>query len=185
MAGIWVEQDINNSIPAPHIRIYTKSDRSQLVNYYYGCYDPLQYPLLFPHGQNRWHYGIKKIKHSTGKSTTRIYCEHEQLSSVMNMCSIDGLLDMEAEVLQKGKRKRDNVSCREYYCYKLQIRDDENILLHAERLFQQYIVDEWIKIKSQRLDFASFNQDLFRVDVLGGLLDIQRYREREASQVGK
>nr|XP_016491572.1 PREDICTED: uncharacterized protein LOC107811201 isoform X1 [Nicotiana tabacum] len=103
----------------------------------------------------------------------------------MNMCSIDGLLDMEAEVLQKGKRKRDNVSCREYYCYKLQIRDDENILLHAGRLFQQYIVDEWIKIESQRLDFASFNQNLFRVDVLGGLLDILRCGEREASQVGK
>ncbi|XP_075093689.1 uncharacterized protein LOC107772267 isoform X1 [Nicotiana tabacum] len=92
---------------------------------------------------------------------------------------------MEAEVMQKGKRKRDNVSCREYYCYKLQIRDDENILLHAGRLFQQYIVDEWIKVETQRLDFATFNQDLFRFDVLGGLLDILRCGEREASQVGK
>ncbi|KAG5570211.1 hypothetical protein H5410_059977 [Solanum commersonii] len=68
VAGIWVEQDITNSTP-PHIRIYTKSDKSQLVNYYYGCYDPLQYPLLFPYGQGGWHCGIKKIKCSSRTST--------------------------------------------------------------------------------------------------------------------
>ncbi|KAG5615456.1 hypothetical protein H5410_015280 [Solanum commersonii] len=81
---IWVEQDIINSIPTPHIRIYTKSDRSQLVNYYYGCYDLLQYPLLFPYGQSGWHCGIKKIKHSCDTSI-QIYCEQEQLPSVMNL----------------------------------------------------------------------------------------------------
>ncbi|KAG5614680.1 hypothetical protein H5410_014504 [Solanum commersonii] len=32
VAGIWVEQDITNSIPTQHIRIYTKSDKSQLVD---------------------------------------------------------------------------------------------------------------------------------------------------------
>ncbi|XP_075076285.1 uncharacterized protein LOC142162952 [Nicotiana tabacum] len=49
------------------------------------------------------------------------------------MCSIDGLLEIEAEVLQKGKRKRDTVSCREYYCYKLHMRDnEENGVLHSE-----------------------------------------------------
>lgn len=71
---IWVDQDANNYVSAPHIRIYIKSDRSQLVNYYYDCYDPLQYPLLFPYSQNGWHCGIKPIASST---TTQIYCEHE------------------------------------------------------------------------------------------------------------
>nr|XP_016460125.1 PREDICTED: uncharacterized protein LOC107783644 isoform X1 [Nicotiana tabacum]XP_016460126.1 PREDICTED: uncharacterized protein LOC107783644 isoform X1 [Nicotiana tabacum] len=102
------------------------------------------------------------------------------------MCSIDGLLDMEADVLQKGKQKRNNVSCREYYYYKLHMRDnEENGVLHSGRLFQQYSVDEFIKVETQRLDFASFNQDLFRIDVLQGLLDILRLGEREASKIGK
>nr|XP_016509877.1 PREDICTED: uncharacterized protein LOC107827294 [Nicotiana tabacum] len=101
------------------------------------------------------------------------------------MTSIDGLLDMEAEVMQKGKRKRDTVSYREYYCYQLKIRDDENIILHLGRLLQQYVVAEWIKVETQRLDFAFFNQDLFRMDVLAGLLDLLRRGEREGSQVGK
>ncbi|WMV41196.1 hypothetical protein MTR67_034581 [Solanum verrucosum] len=51
------------------------------------------------------------------------------------------------------------------------------------RLFQQYVVDEWIKTETQRLDFASFNQDLFKTEMLGGLLDVLRRAERESSQV--
>ncbi|XP_009767303.1 uncharacterized protein [Nicotiana sylvestris] len=111
VAGICVEQDTNNCIPTPHIRIYTKSDGSQLINYYYGCYDPLQYLLLFPYGQNGWHCGIKKLKPPTTPSRTQMYCKYKQLPNVTNMTSIDGFLDMEAEVMQKGKRKREIVSC--------------------------------------------------------------------------
>ncbi|XP_075077417.1 deoxypodophyllotoxin synthase-like [Nicotiana tabacum] len=65
------------------------------------------------------------------------------------------------------------------------MRDNEkNRVLHSGRLFQQYSVDEFIKVKAQRLDFASFNQDLFQIDVLQGLLDILRLDEREASKIG-
>lgn len=77
------------------------------------------------------------------------------------------------------------IFCREYYSYKHQIRDDEDIILHSGRLLQQYIVNEWIKIETQRLDFALFNQDLFRIDVLERLLDIFHRDKREASQVEK
>lgn len=45
VVAIWIEEQTNNRISTPHILIYTHSNRSQLVNYYYGCYDPLQYPL--------------------------------------------------------------------------------------------------------------------------------------------
>ncbi|XP_070037633.1 uncharacterized protein [Nicotiana tomentosiformis] len=101
-------------------------------------------------------------------------------------CAIDGLLDMEADILQKGKQKRNNISCREYYCYKFQMRDNkENIILYSGRLFQQYSVDEFIKVETQRLDFSSFNEDLFRVDVLQGIVDILRLGEREASKIEK
>lgn len=99
---------------------------------------------------------------------------------------VDGYLDMKAENLQKGKRKRDAVSVREYYCYKLQMRnDDEDEILHTGRLLQQYSVDEYIKLENPRLDFVSFNQDLFRMSILQGLVDILRLGERDTSNVGK
>lgn len=81
--------------------------------------------------------------------------------------------------------KKGNRFLGEYYCYKLQMRDDESIILHTGRLFQQYTVYEWIKIENPRLNFTSFNQDFIRTDVLWGFLDVLHYDEREASQVGR
>ncbi|XP_060171127.1 uncharacterized protein LOC132602151 [Lycium barbarum] len=63
--------------------------------------------------------------------------------------------------------------------------DEENGVLHAGRLFQQYSVDGLIKLETQRLDFYSFNPDLFRVDMLSGILDFLRHGERDASKIGK
>lgn len=43
---------------------------------------------------------------------------------------------MEAQVLEQQRKKRNTVFCREYYCYKIQIRDDEtDEILHIGRIF--------------------------------------------------
>ncbi|XP_070013986.1 uncharacterized protein [Nicotiana sylvestris] len=154
--------------------------------------------ITYPVHQRLRHYGLKKILETylhhifeyipTTKNVTkrRAYCEHEQFPSISNMCSVDGFLDMEDKSLQKRKRKRDTVSCRKYYCYKFQLRDNEtNEVLHCGRIFQQFIVDVYIKLETQRLDFFSFNPDLFRIEVLQGLLDILRCGEKEVSKIGK
>ncbi|XP_070041715.1 uncharacterized protein [Nicotiana tomentosiformis] len=90
IAAIWKEnsgkENSGNTISAPHIRIYTHSNRAQLVNYYYDYYDPLQYPLLFSYGKNGWHCGIKIITHMNNLTRNRVLCEHEQLPSIENMC---------------------------------------------------------------------------------------------------
>lgn len=65
------------------------------------------------------------------------------------------------------------------------MRNRENKILPYDRLFQQFPVDQWIKIESQRLDFACFNQDLFMIDMLGGFLDMLRREKREASQISR
>lgn len=57
--------------------------------------------------------------------------------------------------------------------------------MHTGRLLQQYAVDVYIKLETQRLDFVFFNQDLFRMSILGGLFDVLRLDERDASNVGK
>ena len=55
-----------------------------------------------------------------------------------------------------GGGSRLHVSAREYYCYIMQIRNDVfNIFFHGGRLFQQWIVDMYVKIESMRLDWYS------------------------------
>lgn len=70
------------------------------------------------------------------------------------MGSVNSYLDMEAQNLENGKKKRDTVSVREYYCYKFQMREDKTDgTLHSGRLFQQLSVDAFIKLEIQRSDF--------------------------------
>ena len=84
-----------------------------------------------------------------------------------------------------GKKQGREVSCREYYCYLFQIRDEvNNILLQAGRLFQQFIVDMYVKIESMRLDFFRNNQNVIRVDLYKGILDSLHLGENQGSKVG-
>lgn len=40
--------------------IYNKSKRAHTVEAYYGCYDPLSYPLFFPNAESGWdHYVVR------------------------------------------------------------------------------------------------------------------------------
>jgi len=60
------------------------------------------------------------------------------------------------------------VTAREYYCYLMQVREGLfNILLFGGRLFQQWVVDMYIKIESMRLDWYSNpdNQKLIRAEL--------------------
>jgi hypothetical protein len=60
------------------------------------------------------------------------------------------------------------VTAREYYCYLMQVREGLfNILLFGGRLFQQWVVDMYVKIESMRLDWYSNpdNQKLIRAEL--------------------
>ncbi|KAL7238260.1 hypothetical protein ACSBR2_004375 [Camellia fascicularis] len=52
--AIWVEEE-SASNKTRDIIIHRKSGGRQRILHYYGCYDPLQYPLLFPYGEIGWH----------------------------------------------------------------------------------------------------------------------------------
>ncbi|XP_073148401.1 uncharacterized protein [Henckelia pumila] len=52
VAAIWVEGN-NPNIPYDRdIIIHGSDGRNHQIKHYFGCYDPLQYPLFFPNGQN-------------------------------------------------------------------------------------------------------------------------------------
>ncbi|KAG2725984.1 hypothetical protein I3760_01G090900 [Carya illinoinensis] len=50
VAAIWVENDDSEHLTPRDIFVFNHIGGSHLVQYYFGCYDPLQYPLLFPLG---------------------------------------------------------------------------------------------------------------------------------------
>ena len=145
---IWIEENNPNVAHERDIIVHAHSGHKHTVKHYYGCYDPLQYPLSFPQGDVGWHQNILKrncaqanyhMTHSYGDSCVHDY---ESIKDIMNR---------EQKNVDSGGNKK--VSCHQYYCYKLQIRDDKSILLYFGWLLQQCVVDMYIKLKTTRLDY--------------------------------
>ena len=62
------------------------------------------------------------------------------------------------------------MSVRDYYCYRFQMRPGIfNPVFFGKRLFQQFVVDTYIKIESSRLDYIRNNQQVLRADLYQGL----------------
>lgn len=62
VAAIWNPNQPHSELKERDRRVHTHDGHSQKIQYYYGCYDLVEYPLLFPLGEHRWHQGIKKNK---------------------------------------------------------------------------------------------------------------------------
>ncbi|XP_060962816.1 uncharacterized protein LOC115724117 isoform X1 [Cannabis sativa] len=180
VAAIWVENDNENQIGMRDIFVYNHSGRQFKVQYYYGCYDSLQYPLLFPYGDNGWHKGIERVGETQSRSV-----EQTQTTNPRRSSNVEELLAAE-EAVSIQETKEPKVSCREYYCFKFQIREDErSILLLSGRLLQQYAVDMYVKMETSRLDYYRGQQMHIRTELYQGIVDTITLRERDASNVGK
>lgn len=89
---------------------------------------------------------------------------------------------IELDLIEEDKRK---VSCREYYCHKFQIRAGcQSTLLRAGRLYQQYVVDQYIKIQTTRLDYYRRKQSDMRSELYQGIVDSVMSGETRGSELG-
>ncbi|XP_050233165.1 uncharacterized protein LOC126681661 [Mercurialis annua] len=178
VAAIWVEGNSPNAPFEREIIIHAHSGHNYKIKQFFGCYDPLQYPFLFPKGESGWHQNIKR--HDPSNKTN---LQHSGIN-FQNVASASEIIEKENQVAKPNTRG--NVSCREYYCYKLQIRDAEfPILLLADRLLQQYAVDMYIKIETTRLDYIRREQSQIRAELYSGIVDSIIAGETRADQVGK
>ncbi|GAA0154659.1 hypothetical protein LIER_37935 [Lithospermum erythrorhizon] len=62
VVGIWLEDEsgATNSYDRD-IRVYARSGHNHNIQYYYVCYNPLQYVLMFPAGEPGWHGNIPTV----------------------------------------------------------------------------------------------------------------------------
>ncbi|XP_042954753.1 uncharacterized protein LOC122291181 [Carya illinoinensis] len=96
------------------------------------------------------------------------------------------VIHIRSDAALNRKRKDPVVSCREYYCYKLQIRENvRSILLLSGRLLQQFVVDMYVKIETSRLDYFRSKQQHIRSELYQGIVDTITLGEADASKVGK
>nr|XP_016472237.1 PREDICTED: uncharacterized protein LOC107794274 [Nicotiana tabacum] len=181
IAAIWIDRN-NPNVPFDReIIVHEHSSNKHRVKHYYGCYDPLQYPLLFPNGEVGWHQGIHKYKSKGGASTSEVANVNQNVPTYTS--ANEAFHKEEQEVRRESKSC---VSCREYYCYKFQIRKGEKtILLLCGRLLQQFVVDMYIKLETTRLEFFRLEQALLRREILQGIVDSIMAGEYRGDKVGQ
>ncbi|KAG5133792.1 hypothetical protein JHK82_024980 [Glycine max] len=110
--------------------IETQHGQLQRIHELHSSYLALQYPLLFPYGEDEYRPDILHNSRSDGK-----------------------------------KRKRNRLTMREWFSYRLQCRSNESMtLLNSRRLFQQFVVDGYTMVESERLSYIRNNQKKPRGD---------------------
>jgi len=211
VAAIWMDGNDPQQRFSRSIIIYGSEDRPQYIRAYHGCYDPLAYPLLLPGGETGWE--DKKIEYQDPPPAKpkRKYTKHKNQGAVQLQplkkskhrhpvyYDFNGEdHDMEEDSREEdgpdddlddiaGGGSRGHVSAREYYCFKLQIREGQfNVFFHVGRLFQQFAVDMYVKVESMRLDWYAkpAHQAIIRADLYQGLLDTLAAGEADASKAG-
>ena len=66
VAAIGLDDNSSAEYKNRDIIVYSHSGFSHRIQYYFGCYDDLQHPLLFSRGDIGWHQRILKINKKKG-----------------------------------------------------------------------------------------------------------------------
>jgi hypothetical protein len=82
--------------------------------------------------------------------------------------------------------KRNKVTQLQFYSYRLAARVAFSPVFHGGKLFQQYIVDSYVRTEAARLEFIRRNQSNLRVELYQGLMDhLQSQAEQQNLNPGK
>jgi hypothetical protein len=143
--------DIGDSFENRDIIVKTRSGDLQRISALHPSYLALQYPLLFPYGDDGY----------------RVDIPHR-------------------DVVDLSNSKRPHCTMREFFAYRIQDRADEySLLLNARRLFQQFLVDAYTMIESERLFYIRRQQKVLRRNTVHTLRTIQNQGQIDMSNVGQ
>jgi hypothetical protein len=97
-----------------------------------------------------------------------------------------GWIHGEEHVAEHRTAVRNKITLLQFYAYRLAERPGFSAIHLGGKLFQQYIVDAYLKAEASRLMFARLNQTALRVEQYQGLMDhLQGAAERRHLQVGR
>ncbi|CAG8765712.1 10251_t:CDS:1 [Cetraspora pellucida] len=124
------------------IVLHLREGEFQRISELHRTYEPLHYVLMFPRGEDGWHYNIptSNIDFSTFLSSST---------------ALDAFIMNEKEIYTIQ-----TVTAMRYYAYQLHFGcPNEPVVLHLfGRLFQQWIVDMYAIVEQMHLTFLRFNQ---------------------------
>ncbi|XP_022019109.1 uncharacterized protein LOC110919137 [Helianthus annuus] len=133
--------DIDKAIDHRDIVVHTQSRMLQCISELHPSYLALQYPLLFPYGDNGY----------------RVDIPHRDFMSTQ-------------------KKIKPKCTMREFFSYRIQDRTyGFSLILNGRRLLQQFLVDAYTMIESERLNYIRRQQANLRSETFENL---QKYKSK-------
>ena len=80
--------------------------------------------------------------------------------------------------------RRTRMTLLDFYAYRLSVRTTEDYIFSTEKLFQQYVVDAYVKAESNRLLYLRQNQSSLKAETFRGLTDFVHGQEDQENPVG-
>ena len=144
VAGLIVG-DFDSCVEERDIVIDKFGEGLQRINIFHPMYLPLQYPLLMPRAQDGYHLNIPLRKNGKQKPTNQT----------------------------NGNKKDKNdktVTMRQWFSYHIMDRpNQENLFTRGGRLFQQFLVDGYTMVETERLYFHRSKQSKLRCDTYSNI----------------
>ncbi|XP_035842078.1 uncharacterized protein LOC110923934 [Helianthus annuus] len=132
------------------IVVESHTEGLQRISELHPSYLALQYPILFPNGDDGYRIDIP---HRDGIST---------LKKISPKCTM-----------------------REFFAYRIQDRSTSfSVILNARRLFQQFLVDAYTMIESERLNYIRFQQKHLRSESYTNLQKFKNEGKEDLSNTG-
>ncbi|XP_063938004.1 uncharacterized protein LOC108194704 [Daucus carota subsp. sativus] len=150
---------------SPYRDLIVETKQLYLKRVYETCaqFMSLQYPLLFPYGDDGFHLNIPL--HGKPARTTK---------------------NVNIDADETEPHHRDKVSMKEYYAYKLMIRPNQGMTMHlGGRLWQQFVVDAFAAVEQYRLDWIRTHQHVIRSDLYKSIRDFIRQGDTDSSTKGQ
>ncbi|XP_071719168.1 uncharacterized protein [Rutidosis leptorrhynchoides] len=150
LAGLIIG-DVECGLEKRDIIVEKQSGQLKRISELHPSYLALQYPLLFPLGQDGYRPGIK----------------HRNVSD-------------------SSKSGHTDLTIREFFAYQIQERCNSYSLMHsAKKLFQQFLVDAYTMMESDRLRYIHAQQKKLRLDSYNDICNNVTNGNTQASNTGK
>jgi hypothetical protein len=139
------------------IVIQYKGGSLKRLNELSRMYFPLRYPLIHLHGEDGWHDGIPFAANQSAGDAIRGEALEGEVITGRN---------------QRGRGGSTRVSQLQFFQWHIHTRPQQmSVLFYTGRLLQEYTLDMWVTVESNRLRFIRTNQSTIRAETYQGLAD--------------
>ncbi|KAI5401906.1 hypothetical protein KIW84_066391 [Lathyrus oleraceus] len=143
----------------------------QRIDEYHTSYLGYQYPLLFPYGEDGYRPNVR---------------HRDKGTNIRHFTDITQSEQNNKDIPWEEATKRNRLTIREWLAFRIQSRSNEaQTLLRSRRLYQQFLLDGFTMMESERLRWLRKNQSKLRVGKYHNLNEYKSNGETHGSNTGK